>query len=599
MFLPTTQEEIKKLHWDAIDIILVTGDSYIDSSFIGVAVIGKVLLAAGYRVAIIAQPDMTSDKDIARLGEPVLFWGVTGGCIDSMVANRTAIGRKRKKDDYTPGGANDRRPDRAVIAYTNLIKKYFKNTAPIVLGGIEASLRRIAHYDFWSDKIRKSILFDAKADYLLYGMAERSVVELAGCLRDGNDPCTVRGLCYVAMSIPDDYVILPSFKEVAEDKDVFTRMFHVFYQNNDPQTAVPLVQQQDTRYLIQNKPAEYLSSDEFDRVHDLAYERELHPFYRAHGTVKALETIRFAIATHRGCYGECHFCSIAVHQGRTVRCRSQHSIIEEAKKMTHDPLFKGIIHDVGGPTANMYGIECEKKYRHGACDDKRCLFPRVCNTLAVDHQKQISLLRSLRKVAGVNKVIVASGVRYDMILADKKNGEKYLRAIIAHHISGRMKIAPEHADNAVLKKMGKPDKSTLLTFQELFYRLAAQDGRKQFLSYYIIAAHPGCREQDMVRLRDFFQKKVGLLPDQVQIFTPLPSTYSAVMYWTEKDPFTGKPCFVEKTFLGREKQKNILTHSGTLPYTAYAGEVSAAKHARSHPLQSKRTKFSRKGTRKP
>ena len=558
MFLPTTKEEVKELGWDDIDIVLITGDSYIDSPSVGVAVIGKVLLNAGFRVGIIAQPDVTSNRDVCRLGEPRLFWGVTGGCIDSMVANRTATGRTRKRDDFTPGGANNRRPDRAVIVYSNLIRSHFKDTRPIVLGGIEASLRRIAHYDFWSDEIRRSILFDAKADYLLYGMAERSVVQLATCIKEERQPQDIRGLCYISREIPKGCLELPSFQESARDKEAFTRMFHTFYRNNDPVTASSLAQKQDTRYLIQNPPARYLSGMELDAVHELRYERDLHPFYRRHGDVKALETIRFSIATHRGCYGECNFCAIAVHEGRTVRCRTKRSILTEARQIASHPLFKGTIQDVGGPTANMYGFECLRKKEEGCCPKKRCLFPEVCSSLKIDHGKQISLLRELRTIEGVRKVVVASGIRHDMVLADKKNATRYLGEVVRHHVSGQMKIAPEHSEESVLEKMGKPGPDALLTFKDLFYRLTKKEGRKQFLTYYMIAAHPGCTEGDMARLKSFAQSKLRILPEQVQVFTPTPSTYSTLMYWTERDPFTGKPCFVEKTFRGREKQKHIL-----------------------------------------
>lgn len=557
MFLPTTKKELQQLGWQQLDVILVTGDAYIDSPFIGVAVIGKVLLHAGFRVGIIAQPDVHS-VDIARLGEPKLFWGVTGGSIDSMVANRTASGRKRKRDDYTPGGINNRRPDRAVLVYANLIRSHFKSTLPIVLGGIEASLRRIAHYDYWSNKVRRSILFDAKADYLLYGMADHAVVELAQCLKNKQDPRRIRGLCYVSREVPEDVIDLPAFQAVAKDTDAFTEMFVAFYRNNDPVTARPLAQQQDSRYLIQNPPHPYLSMEELDAVHNLRYERDVHPFHGQHGTVRALETIRFSIATHRGCYGECNFCAIAVHQGRTVRGRSRESIVREARTIAAHPAFKGTIHDVGGPTANMYGFECEKKLEKGSCVKKRCIFPANCVSLPVDHGEQILLLRELRRIRGIKKVVVASGVRYDMILADKKNGLNYLRELIRHHISGQMKIAPEHCEDTVLNCMGKPGRKDLLRFRELFNRLNRKEGLKQFLTYYIIAAHPGCTLQDMQRLKNFALSELKLLPRQVQIFTPTPSTWSTLMYWTGKNPFTGKPCFVEKSFQGREKQKNVL-----------------------------------------
>jgi uncharacterized radical SAM protein YgiQ len=558
MFLPTTKEETEKLGWEFLDVILVTGDAYIDSPFIGVAVIGKILLQAGYRVGIIAQPDPSSSADITRLGEPLLFWGVSGGSIDSMVANRTASGKKRKKDDYTPGGMNFRRPDRAVIIYTNLIKSHFKQTKPIVLGGIEASLRRIAHYDFWTDTLRKSILFDSKADYLLYGMADKSIIALAACLRQKQSPATVKGLCYISSEKPDNFLELPSFQEVFTDKKEFTKMFTIFYDNNDPLTACGLAQKHDNRYLIQNPPPDSMTTSELDAVHSLNFERELHPYYARQGTVSALETIRFAITTHRGCYGECNFCAIALHQGRTVQSRSKQSILKEAEKLTRHPYFKGTIHDVGGPTANMYGFECQTKLKKGSCRKKRCLFPKICDNLPLQHEAQISLLQDLRKIKKIKKIFIASGIRYDMILADKNFGQKYLREIIQHHISGQMKIAPEHSVQQVLLRMGKPMAETLLQFRKLFQSISQQEKKKQFLTYYMIAAHPGCTLSDMSKLKAFALKHLQLLPKQVQIFTPTPSTFSTLMYYTSQDPFSGENCYVEKTFQGREKQKNVI-----------------------------------------
>ena len=555
---------MRHLGWDRPDVILVTGDSYIDSPYIGAAVIGRVLAHAGYRVGVIAQPDIASidpDQDIRRLGEPALFWGVTGGSVDSMVANWTATGKKRQQDDYTPGGVNNRRPDRAVIAYANLVRKHFKPTAPIVLGGIEASLRRVSHYDFWTNRIRRSILFDAKADYLVYGMAERSIVELADAIRKGDDAAIrgIRGLCYAAQKVPDGCLELPSHEACAENKDVFTEMFHVFYRNNDPQTAAPLAQKQDTRYLIQNPPAVPLSVSELDAVHELPYARDLHPYYKRQGDVRALDTIRFSITTHRGCYGECNYCAIAVHQGRQVVSRSLKSIVGEARQLTKHPNFKGIIADVGGPTANMYGIECTRKITKGSCPDKRCLFPKPCPALPIHHGLQIELLKALRDIPFVKKIVVASGIRHDMILTDRENGARYLKAVVSHHTSGQMKIAPEHTEIHVLEKMGKPGPDSLLKFKDLFDRQTRQQGLDQFLTYYLIAAHPGCTESDMASLRTFAVKNLGILPEQVQVFTPTPSTYSTLMYWTGKDPFTGKPCFVEKTIRGKERQKEIIT----------------------------------------
>lgn len=562
MFLPVTPDEVRQLGWEELDVILVTGDAYIDSPFIGIAVIGKLLVTAGYRVGIIGQPDIHSGSDISRLGEPRLFWGVSGGSIDSLVANRTASGRRRKRDDYTPGGLNNRRPDRAVLVYANLIREHFKNTSPLVLGGIEASLRRIAHYDYWTNKVRKSILVDAKADYLLYGMAEQSVLALAKCLEEKQSPTHLRGLCYLSSHPPDSALVLPSFAEVADNKDAFTRMFTQFYRQNDPVTAQLLAQKQDDRYLIQNPPCPVPTTGELDRIHDLDFEREAHPVVAAQGTVKALETIRFSLATHRGCYGECNFCAIAVHQGRTVSWRSEESILREVRQLLRHPAFKGTLHDVGGPSANMYGFECEKKVQKGACRKKRCLFPSICPHLPIDHSRQIKLLAAIRKVQGVRKVNVASGIRYDMVLADKKYGPRYLEELVRHHVSGQLKIAPEHCVDPVLECMGKPGVQGLLKFRELFFTLTRKSNLNQFLTYYIIAAHPGCSLKDMLQLRRFAQTKLKVLPRQVQIFTPAPSTWSTLMYWTGINPLTGRSCFVEKNIDGREKQKQAITGAG-------------------------------------
>jgi uncharacterized radical SAM protein YgiQ len=566
MFLPTTRDELNNLKWDSLDIILVTGDSYIDSPFIGVALIGKVLANAGYRVGIIAQPDIHSGKDITRLGEPELFWGVSGGSIDSLIANYPSLKKRRKSDDYTPGGINDRRPDRAAIVYTNLIKQYFKHTRPILLGGIEASLRRIAHYDYWSDSIRSSILFDSKADYLLYGMAEKSVLQFANALKNGEEAGKIRGLCYITGNvgdIPQDYLELPAFDTVKNDNKALIEMFHTFYRNNDPLNAAGLYQRHGTRYLVHNPSVMPLTQEEMDAVYALDFERAQHPYYEKQGKVKALETIKFSISTHRGCYGECNFCAITVHEGRTVQWRSQKSILSEAKKIASLPDFKGYIVDVGGPTANMYGFECSKKLKQGSCKDRRCLYPQICPSLIINHKPQIELLTKLRYVQGVKKVFVASGIRYDLLLNDKQHGEEYLRELIKYHISGQMKIAPEHTEDRVLEKMGKPGKALLLQFKGLFDKMTAKAKKEQFLTYYLMAAHPGCTLNDMKKLKQFTSHELKMNPEQVQIFCPAPSTYSSLMYYTEADPFSGKKLFVEKDLRRKELQKDIVVKKKT------------------------------------
>jgi len=557
-FLPATSGEMHRLGWKGLDVILVTGDAYIDSPFIGAAVIGRVLSSAGWRVGIIAQPSLDGPADITRLGEPELFWGVTSGCVDSAIANWTAVKKRRMRDDFTPGGKNDRRPDRALIRYANLIRGAFDHPAPIVLGGIEASLRRIAHYDYWDDRVRKSVLVDAKADFLIYGMGERAVLELAQALKTGADPSAIRGLCTLSPQPPKDYLELPSFEEAAADKRAFLRMFRLFYANNDPVSARGLFQKQDSRWLIQNPPAEPLSAEELSSFHDLPFTRDVHPLDKQRGPVKALETIRFSIASHRGCFAECSFCAIAVHQGRRVTSRTEASILKEAKAIAALPGFKGYILDVGGPTANMYGMECPKMETAGACAHKRCLEPAVCRMLRNKHARQTALLRKLRALPGVKKVFVASGLRYDLLLADREDGGAYLDELVEHHVSGQLKVAPEHSQPRVLDLMGKPGVDSLLKFRDEFQRRSKAKGLKQFLTYYFIAAHPGCTMEDMRQLKDFVRRELKLSPEQAQIFTPAPSTWSAAMYHTGLDPRTGKPLFVEKDPRRKQAQKDVL-----------------------------------------
>ncbi|MCP4751508.1 MAG: YgiQ family radical SAM protein [Proteobacteria bacterium] len=556
-FLPSTRNELKTLGWDSLDVILVTGDTYIDSPYIGVSVIGKVLVDAGYRVGIIAQPDTNAEADIGRLGEPSLFWGITSGCMDSMVSNYTATKKKRHNDDLTAGGKNTRRPDLAVIAYTNLVRRYFKNTKPIVIGGIEASLRRISHYHYWTNTVRRSILFDAKADILVYGMGERTVLEIAGKIKVGKGVEEIRGTCYAAKESRADYLELPSHQTVSKDRRQFAEMFKLFYANSDPISARGLCQKQDTRYLIQNPPQFNPAPEELDRIHELDYANDVHPFYRAQGEVRALDTIRFSIISHRGCYGQCNFCSIAVHQGQTVISRSEASIVKEAEKLTQRSGFKGIIQNVGGPTANMYGFECQRNKVKGICSDKRCLTPDTCNTLKVNHTRQIGLLRKLRRLPGIKKVFIASGIRHDLVLRDTSHGRDYLEEVIKHHISGQMKIAPEHSEDGVLRLMGKPGIEQFVTFKKLFDRINKRLGMKQFLTCYFMAAFPGCRETDMQRLKSLSAKVLGFRPQQIQIFTPTPSSPATLMYHTERSYENDVSIFVEKDNGKKNKQKSI------------------------------------------
>ncbi|MGE4395938.1 MAG: YgiQ family radical SAM protein [Sulfurimonas sp.] len=558
-FLPTTKEEMDAKGWDQCDIILVSGDAYIDSPYIGVAMVGRMLERMGYRVGMIGQPDINSDVDIKRLGEPRLYWGVSGGSVDSMVSNYTATKKFRSTDDYTPGGKNDKRPDRALSVYCNLIRRYFKNTVPLVLGGIEASLRRITHYDYWADRLKKPILFDSKADILVYGMGEIAIEQLTRALDDGRDYRDIRGLCYISKEPNYEFIQLPSHQECLDDKEKYIDLFDDFYDNNDPISAKGLCQPVDTRFLIQNPPCDYLNQAEMDANADLPFTRELHPYYAKDGKVKCLETIKFSIMTHQGCWGECNFCAIGVHQGRTIRTRTEENILQEAKYFNKYKDYKGIIADVGGPTANMYGYECDKKLKKGTCDDIRCVdADRLCKVMHVDHGRNLSLLRKIREVEGVRKAFIASGVRYDLITADKKHGYSYLKEMVKHHISGQLKVAPEHTQQHVLELMGKPGKETLVEFKKMYDQLNKEEGKKQFLTYYLIAAHPGCEERDMHELKRFTTEELKMNPEQAQVFTPTPGTYSAVMYYTEMDPKTRKKIFVEKDTKRKEKQKRIV-----------------------------------------
>ncbi|QKF66621.1 YgiQ family radical SAM protein [Arcobacter venerupis] len=561
-FLPTTKKEMQERGWDELDVILITGDAYIDSPFMGIAVVGRILEDIGLRVGIIGQPDVNSDVDVKRLGEPKLFWGVSGGSIDSMVSNYTATKKFRNSDDYTPGGQNNKRPDRATLVYTNLIRRYFKNTVPIVLGGIEASLRRLTHYDYWTNKLRKPILFDTKADYMVYGMGEQAIIDLGNYLKEGKDPRTIRGLCYIAKEAPteESFLEIPSHDECLKDKEKYIDLFKAFYDNNDPIYSKGLYQEVDGRFLIQNPPSRHMEEEEMDKIASYPYQRDAHPYNAKDGKVKCLETIKFSIMTHHGCWGECNFCAIAAHQGRTIRTRSEKNILAEAKHFTTMKDFKGIISDVGGPTANMYGYECVKKINLGTCvENKRCVDAhRLCRTMKVDHSRNIKLLKDIRAVPGIKKAFVASGVRYDLITADKKHGYEYLKEMVDHHISGQMKVAPEHTNDEVLHHMGKPGKQTLIDFKAMYDRLNKESGKQQFLTYYLIAAHPGCEEKHMHELKQFTTHELKMNPEQAQVFTPTPGTYSAVMYYTELDPFTKKKIFVEKDQRRKEKQKEIV-----------------------------------------
>jgi uncharacterized radical SAM protein YgiQ len=560
LFIPTIKEELYKTNWDNLDIIIVSGDTYIDHYFNGASIIGHVLIDKGYKVGIISQPEINNDKDIKRLGEPKLFWGVTAGSVDSMISNYTATKKRRNKDDLTPGGINNKRPDRATIVYTNLIRRYFKNTVPIVLGGIESSLRKIAHYDYWDNKIRRSILFDSKADILIYGMAEKSIIELADCLKNRKDYKNIRGLCYISKQKKDNYIELPSFELVKADKEKFIKMFHLVYNNNESKNAKGFYQKHNDRYLIHNPPSFPLTQKEIDHIYNLDYERNVHPYYLKKGQVKAIETIKNSINTHRGCYGECNFCSITIHQGNQIISRNESSIIKEINDLKKNINFKGTI-TLSAPTANMYKNFCEVKIKNGKCNNKRCLFPEVCPNLNFSHASYYSLLQKINNISGVKNIFITSGLRYELILKDKDYGEKFFYEVLNNHTSGQLKIAPEHTDKYILNIMGKPGNKLLINFLLLFNKINSKIKKKKFLTYYFIAAHPGCNIKHMKSLKHFIKKNIKIIPKQIQIFTPSPSTYSTLMYYTEKNPFNNKQIFVEKNKKNKELQKNIIIKS--------------------------------------
>ena len=560
MFLPATVDEFNKLGWRQADIIIVSGDAYIDSPFSGAALVGKVLLNAGFKVAVISQPEIESPADITRLGSPRLYWGVTAGATDSMVANYSSSGRKRKSCDFTPGGYNSRRPDRACIVYTNLIKRYDRGKRPVVLGGIEASLRRFAHYDSQTDKIRRSLLFDAKADYIIYGMGEYPAVNLARALEEGKDISGIKGVCYTAKTPPDNSVILPPFEDAAATPEQFENFFRRFYSHASTLSGEILAQKCADRYVVQNPPY-IMTGAELDYIHSMSYEREAHPDEKRKGAVKAVETVKYSIASHRGCFGECNFCAISIHQGRAVVSRSRGAIIREAAVISKLPGFKGVISDVGGPTANMYGSACVKMQKGKICKEKRCLWPSVCPALSGSQENYTELLRHLRKIKGIKKIRVSSGIRADLALANRDNGARFIADLAKYHTGGQIKLAPEHSEEEVLRLMGKPHICHVERFAAIFSAFSAKENKKQFISYYFMAAHPGCTADSMKKLNKYIKTNVTFTPEQAQIFTPAPSTWSACMYYTCRDYINGSQINVEKKLKGKTAQKMLILNA--------------------------------------
>ncbi len=544
-----SRQEAKNLAIEQFDIILVSGDAHIDHPSFGAGLLGRVLWEAGYTVGIIAQPDPKRDDDFLHLGPPRLFFGITSGNVDSMVNNLTPNLKRRSRDVYSPGGRL-LRPDRATIVYANRVHALFPNI-PVVLGGIEASLRRFAHYDYWSDSVRQSILADAPADLLVYGMGERPILEVARRLKAGEAIAEVGDVPGTAVKEEvrrwrefkrEDAVVIPGFAEVREDKRRYAEAFAAHYKEQDPYHGRAVVQPHPKTVIIQNPPARPLSSAELDHIYELPYRREAHPSYRE--AVPALEPVRFSITSHRGCFGSCSFCALTHHQGRIVQSRSISSIIREAERMVRMPGFRGIIQDVGGPTANMYGLACPR-WKQGACPDRLC--SADCPSLERDHSLQVELLRRLQAIPGVKKVFVASGIRHDLIMADRS---PYLKEICRHHVSGHLKIAPEHISTRVTDCMHKPSRQVLDAFRERFSTASQAAGREQYLLPYYMSGHPGCTIADMVELAEYLRDN-HLYTEQVQDFTPTPMTVSTAMYYTGLDPFTLQPVHVPK---GEEKR---------------------------------------------
>jgi uncharacterized radical SAM protein YgiQ len=558
-FLPVNQEEMKARGWDCCDVVLVTGDAYVDHPSFGTAVIGRVLESKGYRVGVIAQPDWRTPADIGRLGKPRLFFGVTSGNIDSMLHHYTANKKLRHNDPYSPGGRHGLRPNRAAIVYSNLIRQAYKDV-PIVLGGIEASLRRLAHYDYWDDAVRRSILIDAKADMLVYGMGESAVSVISELLNSGNriTDNELRGIPGTAaiLKAPEagklrgaDVLEVPSFEDVSTSKEKFNRAFVMAANEANPYSGKKLLQQHGDRYLLVNPPAQPLNQDELDAIYELPYQMAAHPQYQQ--PVPALETVKWSLVSHRGCYGGCSFCTLHFHQGPVIQSRSHRSLVRQAKQMALSKGFRGVISDVGGPTANMYGTGCKSDGRRKNCRRASCLSPDICSNLNTGQSSSTGLLRELAKIPQVKSVFVASGVRHDLALRD----QDYLKELVTRHTGGHLKVAPEHCSFHVLKQMNKPSIKAFEEFLTLFRRLSK---REQYLVPYLISSHPGCSLDDMMQLKRFL-KRHGLAVEQVQDFIPLPMTASAAMYHTGINPYTGEELFVERTAAGKLKQRYLLS----------------------------------------
>lgn len=560
-FMPISKEDMRERGIEQLDFVYILGDAYVDHPSFGAAIITRLLEHHGYTVGVIAQPNWKDPKSVLRLGLPKLAWLVSAGNIDSMVAHYTVAKRPRADDAYSAGGRNGKRPDRAATVYCNLCRNAAPEI-PVLCGGLEVSLRRFAHYDYWSNTVMPSVLADTRADLLMYGMGEHSMIEIADRLAAGEDVKTirdVRGTCYLCdpRETPYGAVQCPSFKEVSENKELYAKSCRIQYDQQDEVYGKTIIQRHGDKMLVQNPPALSLTTAELDEVYSLPYERAYHPCYEKEGGVPSIEEVRFSVTHNRGCFGFCNFCSIALHQGRRVTVRSEESVLEEARKLTEMEGFKGYIHDVGGPTANFRGPSCEKQLKYGLCKGKKCLAPSPCKNLHVDHTEYLHILREMRKIPKIKKVFIRSGIRYDYLIEDKD--EAFMRELIEYHISGQLKVAPEHCSAAVLDKMGKPHIEAYKRFQKKFYEITGQKGKEQYLVPYLMSSHPGSALKDAVELA-MFLKENHIHPEQVQDFYPTPGTLSTCMFYTGLDPYTLEPVYVAKKTEEKAMQRVLLQY---------------------------------------
>ncbi|MCH5266942.1 MAG: YgiQ family radical SAM protein [Lachnospiraceae bacterium] len=567
-YLPICKKDMEKRGWQEVDFVYVCGDAYVDHPSFGMAIISRVLESHGFRVGIISQPDWRDDASIQVFGKPRLGFLVSAGNMDSMVNHYTVSKKRRSKDAYTPGGVTGKRPDYATVVYCNLIRKVYKQI-PIIIGGMEASLRRFAHYDYWSDKVRHSILVDSQADIVSYGMGERSIVEIAEALDSGiavEDITFIAGTAYRTKNLEHVYdaKILPSYDEICRDKKAYAKSFYIQYQNTDALTAKCLVEPYNEHlYVVQNIPAQPLSELEMDDVYALPYMRNYHPSYEEAGGVPALAEIKFSITSNRGCFGGCNFCALTFHQGRALQVRSHASIVKEAEEMTGDKEFKGYIHDVGGPTANFRHAACDKQKEHGVCADRQCLFPKPCPNLKIEHRDYLKLLRKLRNIPGVKKVFIRSGIRFDYLVEDKD--DTFFRELCANHISGQLRVAPEHVSDEVLKHMGKPLHAVYERFLKRYEKVNGKFGGRQYVVPYLMSSHPGSTLKEAVELAEYL-RDLGYMPEQVQDFYPTPSTISTCMYYTGLDPRTMEKVYVPQNPHEKAMQRALIQYRNPANY---------------------------------